>query len=50
MTDVFSNTQIPLLGFECPNVAEDDFLTARQRNESPLADLLETIKKEEKTK
>lgn len=48
MTDVFSNTQIPLLGFECPNVAEDDFLTARRRNESPLADILGAKEKEEK--
>ena len=38
--DIFSNTQIPLPGFECSNVADDDFLAARQRNESPLADLI----------
>tara|TARA_Y100000289_G_C3856774_1_gene116453 strand:- start:263 stop:457 length:195 start_codon:yes stop_codon:yes gene_type:complete len=48
MTDVFSNTQIPLPGFECSNVANDDFLTARRRNESPLADILEAIEKRER--
>lgn len=38
--DIFSNTQIPLPGFECSNVADDDFVAARGRNESPLADLI----------
>ena len=52
MTDVFSNTQIPL-----PlNVPEDSgntewvytALDAMRRNESPLADLLEAIEKRER--
>ncbi len=44
MNDIFSNTQIPL-----PlDMAGDDFLTARRRNESPLADILEAIKRRER--